>query len=252
MRFLLISDMHGNLEALSKALEFIEPEKIDKVICLGDIVGYMTNPNECVSLVKNYDCIMGNHDYAIFNDEELALFNEYAYKALLWTKEHLNENSKTFLKSLPLTRKYEMFTICHGSIINPQRFDYIEFDSQIKENLQAVDTSLLFVGHSHVPVIAEMSKKYLPYGNYSFWHLKKSVPEWNTEFVLHKECRYLINIGSVGQPRDGISKGCCVIFDSEKYTLKFLRFEYDMDKTIQKMIECNMPEILFKRLTVGR
>lgn len=250
MKVLLIGDIHGNLEALEACLMEVEKENIDRFNVLGDIVGYMANPNECVEAVKLMDCIAGNHDAAAFDDQELRQFNPFAYKALIWTREQLRPENLDFLKSLPSYKIYcnEGYTIAHGSIIDP--FMYIEYTSQVTLNAKFMPTDVMFVGHTHKPVLWNISNKKGVLGR-SLNRTKELEFQYNVDIPLQREDKYIINIGSVGQPRDNNPKGCCLIYDSENYTVRFIRFDYPVDKTIEKIISNRLPDFLHKRLISG-
>lgn len=250
MKILLMADIHGNLEALEACLMEVEKEPIERFNVLGDIVGYMANPNECVEAVKLMDCIAGNHDAATFDDQELKQFNPFAYKALLWTREHLEPENLEFLKSLPSYRIYcdEGYTIAHGSIIDP--FMYIEYTSQVALNSKFMPTNVMFVGHTHKPVVWHISSKKGVLGH-PLNRIEETEIKYDTEMHLKREDKYIINIGSVGQPRDSNPKGCCLIYDSDNYCIKFKRFDYMVDKTIQKIISNKLPDFLHKRLING-
>lgn len=250
MRILLMGDIHGNLEALETCFAVAGEESVDRINVLGDIVGYMANPNECVYAVKNYDCIAGNHDIAAFDDDELSQFNPFAYKALLWTRNCLKPENLDFLKSLPPHRVYcdEDYTIAHGSLINP--FAYTETESQVRLNTKFMPTSLLFIGHTHVPAMWCAHNKPSVLGHSRSTVIELEI-EYNKEIPLLKDKKYVINIGSIGQPRDLNPKSCCLVYDTKSYSVKFLRFDYPVDITIQKIKENNLPEFLHFRLLKG-
>lgn len=244
MKYFIMSDIHGNLEALESALEVIERRGSGKIVVLGDIVGYMCNPNECIEKVKNFDCIKGNHDYAVVNREMLGWFNENAKKALLWTISKLEYEKIEFLDLLPYVRNYEGFTVVHGDITAPEKFNYIKGDRGIlRINFEKMEKNVLLVGHTHYPCVFVRNNT----GKISH------VYDLNSRMNLDVEtCKYIINVGSVGQPRDGDKRGCFVMFDDENMSIEYVRFEYDIFKTAQKMIENHMPEMLYKRLYIGR
>lgn len=250
MRILLIGDIHGNIEALETCLMNSKNENIDRVNVLGDIVGYMANPNECIERVKTMECISGNHDSAVYNDKELEQFNPFACRAILWTREHIGEGNLSFLKSLPSYKTYydENYTIAHGSIIDP--YMYLEYESQVRLNVKFMPTDLLFVGHTHIPAFWCVSTGK---STVRLYHAKVNELEieYGTNIPLQRDKKYIINIGSVGQPRDKNPKGCCLIYDSDEYYVKFLRFEYPVDKTIEKIKNNGLPEFLHKRLLSG-
>ena len=243
MKILLIGDIHGNLEALQSVLG--EEKDVDKVVMTGDAIGYMANPREVLDIVKNFDCILGNHDYTVLNPERLDWFNPVAKKALVWTKKQLRKEDFVFLKELPFQRSYEEegLTVVHGCLgVDP--FEYLEMDFQAKENFELMKTNLLFLGHTHVPKVWQKDR------NKDIWNLAKI--EYNKEMFLDKSSKYIFNIGSVGQPRDNDPRACYAIYDTEKYSICYKRKKYDIGKTVQKIIENNLPRFLFERIVVGR
>jgi predicted phosphodiesterase len=250
MKMLLMGDIHGNLEALEACLTTTEKEGIDRINVLGDIVGYMANPNECVKSVMSMDCISGNHDAAVFDNTELSKFNPFALKALVWTREQLTEDNITFIKTLPSYKTYcsENCTIAHGSLIDP--FMYIEYESQVRINARFMPTDLLFVGHTHVPAMWSISGSSRPFTR-SHQKIKEVPVEFDCDVKLDNSNKYIINIGSVGQPRDYNPKGCCVIYDTDAYSIRFVRFQYDVEKTIQKIKLNKLPDFLHMRLLNG-
>lgn len=243
----LISDIHGNLEALEAVLEYLSAkEKVDKIVVLGDIVGYMANPNECVGLTKNYDCIQGNHDYTVVYEKDLDWFNPIAKEALIWTISELTDTNKNILKNLPLTKVYkeENFTISHGTLNSPEEFLYLDGIFEARESFKLMETQLLFVGHTHVP-------------QYFILHKNDSNIEevfrinYKREIQLQENKNYIFNIGSVGQPRDHDYKSCFVIYDTDEKTVKYIRLPYNVRITARKVKENHLPKFLYKRILIG-
>jgi diadenosine tetraphosphatase ApaH/serine/threonine PP2A family protein phosphatase len=232
MRIAIISDIHSNLEALTAALHVIEGQTIDEILCLGDTVGYGANPNECVDLVRQR-CrfvLKGNHEAAVGNIASTASFTENARTAALWTHNQLSENHLQFLRDLPLTVSYEQLLFVHASPNDPAAWEYIlnEWDAAL--TLQSFSESICFVGHTHFP------------GIFSTDGRKRSIARDN---------RYLINVGSVGQPRDRNPQLSFGIFDSEKWTYKNIRAPYDVETASKKIIAANLPPTLGQRLHLG-
>lgn len=240
MRYALIGDVHGNLEALEAVLSSIGKEKVDQVLCLGDIVGYGANPIECINLVKK-ECVKtvaGNHDHAAIGLTDIDYFNPFAKQAVLWTSERLSEDEINYLASLKLVEREGAFTMVHAALDRPRSWGYIlnTFDAAVNFEIQA--DPLCFIGHSHVAVA------YQKRDNFVSGH----------RFInkLDLKQQYIINVGSVGQPRDGDSRSCYVVYDSSLQTLKLKRVEYDISNAQKKIIAAGLPEILADRLTIGR
>ncbi len=235
MRIAIISDIHSNLEALTKAFEIIETKNVDEIVCLGDIVGYGANPNECVELIKKRVkyVIMGNHDYAVAVDSrELAYFSSHARESDLWTRDVLTRENLEFLKSLPFTIQLKNLLFVHSSPAQPREWEYIFTEPQAKVQFHYFNEKICFIGHSHIPGIFPES---------GFYNGK-----------LEKNIRYIINVGSIGQPRDGDWRLCFGIFDTTTWTYEQIRSEYDVEKTAEKIIRNGLPEFLARRLFVGR
>jgi predicted phosphodiesterase len=244
MRFAFISDIHANLEALEAVFDDIASQKIDEVICLGDIVGYGANPNECCDLVKK-KCpvtLLGNHDAAAVDQLSTQHFNIHAKIAIEWTSQNLKKESQTFLEALPFKATKPSMTLVHATPYEPNMWYYITSLEEAAFNYQFFDTQLCLVGHTHIPIIIVLDKeKELYVHQDSVIHLEDI-----------KESRLLINVGSVGQPRDRNPKSCYGIFDSDAGEFTYRRVSYNIEKTQAKMKKIKMPEFLINRLQDGR
>jgi len=187
MLFAIISDIHGNLEALQTVLEYLQKKKVEQIFCLGDVVGYGPNPNECVSLVREHcsTVLMGNHDYAAIGKANLEYFNEFARMATFWTRDVLTPENRKYLEALPLTHQTDQYLMVHASPTNPEHWYYVLSVDEAQIEMQSFTQDLCFIGHSHVPVI------------YSEKQMFKK-----TTFTFEQNQKYIVNVGSVGQPRD--------------------------------------------------
>lgn len=242
MKYVIISDIHANLEALVSVLSKIRADETsERVICLGDIVGYGANPSECIKETKKIaDVILaGNHDYAACDKTSIANFNQYARKAALWTRNELTESELNFLRELPLKHEENNLTFVHSSLHRPAEWRYILSRRDAYIDFQVMENKILFVGHSHVPVIFEEEGREI-----------NILQRRNVE--LNNELKYIINPGSVGQPRDRNPDASYAIFDSKKLTVEFRRVPYSIEKAQEKIRVNGLPEILAERLSVGR
>lgn len=232
----IISDIHGNLEAFSKALEYFKENRIDKIICLGDIVGYGPNPEECINLVREncHVALMGNHDYAAIGLANIEYFNEYAKLATFWTQEKLSGKSKEFLKALPFTHVENGLLFVHASPKNPSSWDYVLSVDDANKQLKRFEEKICFIGHSHVPIIFSESN-----------YFRKK------EFLFTNNEKYIVNIGSLGQPRDGDPRCCFVVYDEEENKIEYIRLDYDIQKTYNKITNAGLPLFLAERLLKG-
>jgi len=240
MRYALISDIHGNTEALRSVFEDIENQRVDKVLCLGDIVGYGAEPVECLREIRSrrIEAALGNHDSAAIGDTPMDYFNEYAREAILWTAKRLREIDRKYLASLPLTRDYEMFSVVHASLENPHGWGYVMDSLSARNCFSLLDRRVCFIGHSHVPLVFT-EKGAIGYSR-------------EREVDLRKGTRYIINIGSVGQPRDGDPRAGYCVCDTAEMRAEIRRVPYDI-KTVQtKIIEAGLPRFLAARLQMGR
>ena len=242
MKYAIISDIHGNLEALESVLDDIERRKVDSILCLGDIIGYGPNPNECVELIKSKAKIIlaGNHDYAPLGKIDISYFNPWARSAIEWTRGELSEESVEFLLSLPLKAEIDGFTIVHATPYHPQEWNYIITIGDAIKNFPEFKNQICFIGHSHVPMIISLSEN-------DDCRVVKDNP-----LSAKENIRYIINVGSVGQPRDLNPHASFGLFDDEEMLYELCRVEYDLQKTQHKIRESELPEFLAERLEVGQ
>lgn len=242
MRYGIFSDVHSNTEALDAILSFFRKKEVEEYLCVGDIVGYGAEPHECIEKIRALGGkgIGGNHDWASAGTISPNAFNPYAKAAIVWTRDMLGKGDVGFLKSLESVYTDGTITLVHGSLDFPERFQYIFDRESAAATLELLQTRICFVGHSHLPMIVVRSadgKVYLHGGD---------------EVVLEKDFRYLVNVGSVGQPRDGDPRASCAIFDSERSFVEIKRVSYDIASTQRKIIQAGLPSFLAERLAVGR
>lgn len=242
MRYAIISDIHSNLEALNTVLDTIQNELIDKIYCLGDIVGYGPYPNECFKLVKQHCEVIltGNHDFACIEKSELLYFNQFAKKAIEWTVSALSPENLKEIAELPLEKIVDDFHLVHSNPYAPSSWDYILSIDEAIYNFSKFKKQICFIGHSHQPIIYVENQDV----KYSY--------TTDSEIEIEDGHRYIINVGSVGQPRDSIPKSAFGILDTETNTYQLRRVNYDIKKTYDKMLALGLPEFLAERLLVGR
>jgi diadenosine tetraphosphatase ApaH/serine/threonine PP2A family protein phosphatase len=243
VRYALLGDIHGNTEALDTVLKAIRDNKADKIVCLGDIVGYGAEPVKCLETIMDLKCdvIAGNHDWAAVGKLSIDCFNAYAKAAAIWTREQLTQAHKDFLSNLPLTITYEHFAVAHGTFHQPEAFNYIQtvFDAQQSfAALKELGAKLGFLGHSHVPV--------------GFFDTDPITYTLDQEIPIDDEVTVIVNAGSVGQPRDENSKASFAMLDTETKQVAIHRVEYDIDATAAKIRAAGLPEILALRLYQGK
>lgn len=240
MKYGILGDIHANLEALEAMLERMENEGVEKYVSVGDVVGYGANPHDCIEKVKsiNATVVVGNHDLAAIEYLSLAFFNAYAQASAVWTKDNLGKEDKDFLKGLPLMQNVNGFTVVHSTVNSPELFEYIQTSYDAHLSFASQKAHLAFVGHSHIPV------------NF----IKKQSVNYNmdAEIKIEPDAQYLINVGSVGQPRDDNPMAASAIYDSDASTVKLLRVNYDVEKASKKIAAAGLPELLAERILYGR
>jgi len=240
MRYAVISDIHGNLEALEAVIEALSGEKIDRFISPGDIVGYGRDPVECIKKVRRLGCITvcGNHDAASSGVLGLSNFNAAAREAILWTKKELGHRDIEFLKELKLVYKNEDLTLVHGTLQEPGEFRYMLEGFDARGTFALMETPICFVGHSHIPGIFRRRG-----------HQAEYVPE--TKLTLRKNEPVIVNAGSVGQPRDNDKRLAYAVYDTEKKSVELKRIAYDIELAQKKILEAGLPSFLAARLGRG-
>ena len=244
MRYAIFGDIHGNIEALETVLEHCKKEGVDRYLCLGDIVGYGANPNECADLVKKQCSIilLGNHDAAAVELLSTQHFNIHAKIAIEWTTQTLRKETKNFLSELPMKSTVDPITLVHATPYEPNMWYYITSLEEAAFNFQFFETQICMVGHTHIPIIIVLDNQ-----KELYVHQDTGIRLGDVEGA-----RLLINVGSVGQPRDRNPKSCYGIFDTASGEFSYRRVAYNIEKTQQKMKKIKMPEFLISRLEDGR
>ncbi len=241
MRYAVIADVHANLEALEEVLKDIKKRKIENILFLGDAVGYGPNPNECIETLKKETAVFiaGNHDRASVGLTDITYFNPYARVAIEWTEEVLSDENKTLLKKLPLTEhlKQDNIFLVHATPGEPEQWHYLINTRDAHKSFHFFTERICFIGHSHQPAIIEQ----LPEGEIIVYKDKAEIKDKH---------RYIINVGSVGQSRDGNPDACYAILNENSVEIK--RVSYDILSTQKKMREANLPSFLIERLARGR
>ena len=236
----IISDVHGNREALDTVLAALEGAACDKVVCLGDIVGYGAEPGYCVDRVREVSdwVVAGNHDYAALGKINIEYFNAHARQATLWTREQLSEDHKQYLNDLPLVEVEEGVTFVHGSLDSPELFDYVQTSYDAFLTMEKMTTKVCFIGHSHVPITFLLNEVI----TYTL----------DSEIALEEAQKAIVNVGSVGQPRDNNPHASFCTYDTESHVARIHRMEYDVEKSAASILAAGLPEFLAERLRVGR
>ena len=265
MKYVIFSDVHSNLEAFQSMLEVCRKEGAEKYICLGDIVGYGANPQECLQMLWSLDLVAmvrGNHDeYVASDDEEMAGFNDNAKAAVSWTRKQLNAEEREWLGKLPLHSNLPglPLTIVHATLDTPDNWGYVFDGHHAVDNFSYQLTQLCFCGHSHVPVA--FRKRPVTMGDKSIetlanWARKTRDRDDFTDsdnllIELEAGYKYLFNIGSVGQPRNRDPRASFCIYDDFEKTVTRYRVPYNVAAAQAKIREAGLPERLATRLATG-
>ena len=243
MKYAVISDIHGNLEALNAVLKDIKRRGADVIVCLGDIVGYYPDPRRCIELVKSNakHSVAGNHDYAVMGKTDTSCFTYFAYSALEWTKQHLTESDKAFLNTLPLTVELDGLSFTHASPRDPEKFSYVFPDNEysVFEAFSCLTQPITFIGHTHWPSVMVQEGD-------------KIILQSSSRVEIKEGNIYLVNVGSVGQPRDFDNRSCYAIYDSEAKEVELHRVAYNYKVTQKKIRDNGLHTFLAERLEKGR
>jgi predicted phosphodiesterase len=242
MRILIISDIHANLAALQAVLA--DARDYEAVWCLGDLIGYGPNPNECVDVVRglpNLLCLVGNHDKAVLGEIELSVFNGDARAAISWTQREATPATLDYLRALPAQDRYGDFTLAHGSPRQPV-WEYILDRYIAQDNFNLLHTRYCLVGHTHTPVVYRETG---PHGQ-----CVDEPPDYEKPLSLNAQ-RLIINPGSVGQPRDNNPDAAYAVLDTDALQWQYHRVPYDVMATQSRMRALRMPERLILRLAFG-
>jgi len=242
LKYLIISDIHSNLEAFEAVLNDAASHRCDKVVCLGDFVGYGANPNECVHKfleLPDAVAVLGNHDAAVLNPAEREMFNPVAKAGVAYSEEQIDDESRKFLRSLPFTRNPgDGFMVAHASPSRPESWIYVIEPLEAADAFHAMEEPLGFIGHTHFPAVYTATGIVRPF----------AVGE---TVRLDAASQWLINVGSVGQPRDGDPRTAYVVYDASQGTVNIHRVEYDIDTTAAKIQNAGLPPMLGDRLRRG-
>jgi predicted phosphodiesterase len=240
MRYAVIADIHANLEALEVVLADTKEQKCTHYCCVGDVVGYNANPKECLDIVRSMGMpvVKGNHDEYCSSEEDLEGFNPHAAEAVNWTRKQLGKEDRQWLRELKYVRLVASFSMVHATLDGPQRWGYVFDKLAAAASFTYQNTSVCFFGHTHVPV-AFVRDSVVRGGTYS-------------KFRVEPGKKYFVNVGAVGQPRDGNPKAGYVVYDLNEGTIELRRLDYDIPKAQKKIMEAGLPQRLADRLALGK
>ncbi|HEU4332872.1 MAG TPA: metallophosphoesterase family protein [Candidatus Eisenbacteria bacterium] len=240
MTTVLLSDIHANLEALEAVLAAVERVRPDRILCLGDVVGYGASPNECLALVRKHckTVLLGNHDAAASGGPEIARFNIHARVAAEWTSKVLTREHREYLQTLPITHEADGYLCVHASPATPRDWEYLLDRFDAEPQFAYFTEPVCFIGHTHQPAIFTadpVGTRSLPVGTLS----------------LDPKRRYIVNVGSVGQPRDRDPRACFVVFHEAAARIEYVRVPYPVEAAQEKIRAARLPEVLATRLATG-
>jgi len=240
MRYAIISDLHANLEATDAVLADAHAHDCTHFVCLGDVVGYNANPHECLEIVQKMACpvVKGNHDEQATLSESSRGFNALAEAAINWTREHLTEEDKEWLRALPFTQQVRDFTIVHATLDAPEQWGYVFNSLDAVASFAYQNTTVSFFGHTHVAGAFVRDEG-----------VRKVKVD---QLPIEETKKYFINVGSVGQPRDGDWRAAYCIYHIEKNVVEQRRVKYDLPTAQKKIIQAGLPHMLADRLELGR
>lgn len=240
MRYAIIGDVHGNLHALEAVLADIDDQGADTFLCVGDVIGYAAHPKECTQIVRERAaCVVaGNHDFGAVDKINLAYFNADARDAIEWTKEQLSEDDLAWLTDLPLVADFDSLTLVHSTPYSPEFFAYIQTLYDASLAFETLDRPLAFVGHSHVPIV------FVDSDPVDYFLL--------AEFKVPEAHKMIVNVGSVGQPRDLDCRASYAILDTESRMVFLRRIDYDVSAAADAVLAADLPSTNAQRLLLGR
>jgi len=240
MKIAVLGDIHSNIDALDAVLKDAEGQKVGRYCCVGDVVGYNASPRECLARIRalNAITVRGNHDHYCSHNKSLADFHPLAADVVDWTRRLLSDEDRQFLHDLPLSRMVDHFTIVHSTLDNPESWGYVFDPLEAESNFAYQSTSVCFFGHTHVPLLFEKSD-----------HVSAGLFE-KARIMMGR--KYFVNVGSVGQPRDGDSRAAYVIYDTSRNVIELRRVVYAIDVAQKRIIDAGLPERLAARLAVGK
>jgi diadenosine tetraphosphatase ApaH/serine/threonine PP2A family protein phosphatase len=242
VRTAILTDIHGNLAALNAAFRACESLRVDRYVCLGDTVGYGAQPNECCELVRLHAsfCLLGNHDAAVCGRMRYDDYYDAAREALDWTRRSIERSNLAWLSSLPYSVREGSVGYCHGSPLEPEQYEYIFLLDHARDLLPIVADlpRVTFIGHSHLPRAYALGTQRV-----------RNVMA--PEIQLDSTEKYIISVGSIGQPRDGDSRSCFAVFDDETLRVEFQRVEYEIDTTAELIRSAGLSDHFARRLYAG-
>ncbi len=243
MKYGILGDIHSNLSALRAVLDRLQAEGVDRLVSVGDVVGYGAAPRECIALLREVGAtvVLGNHDAACVERLDTLYFNPYALAAVQWTRGVLAREDREWLLSLPLVEHLEHCSVAHGTLFEPEKYDYIQGPRDADPSLDIMPLPVCFVGHTHVPVTLLRPRD----------DPTRTAYTMETEIDLEESYRALVNVGSIGQPRDEDPRAAYAVFDAARSRVSIRRVAYDIELEANRIRAANLPSVLAERLYLG-
>ncbi|HCF96817.1 MAG: metallophosphoesterase family protein [Verrucomicrobiota bacterium] len=241
MKIAILGDIHSNLEALTAVMADTREQEVTEYLCVGDIVGYNANPRECLEIVRQElkaVSVKGNHDEYIASDMPLTGFNPIAARAVEWQRNQLTAEERKYLGELPFKLQVKGVTLVHATLDSPSGWTYVTDKWAAEASFSYQLSSICFYGHTHIPL--------------AFTRAGRVKVSLYSSLSLKLGTKYFINVGSVGQPRDGDPRAAYALYDTDESTVELRRVEYDIAKAQEKVIQAGLPERLAARLEIGR
>ncbi|MBK7642655.1 MAG: metallophosphoesterase family protein [Planctomycetes bacterium] len=243
MKYGILGDIHGNLSALEVALSVFKDERVERIVSVGDVVGYGGAPRECIARLRELDAVVvkGNHDAACTGEIDIRYFNNYARDAVRWTQSVLSVEELAWLHALPLVTHLDHCSVAHGTYHRPGLYDYIQSTTDADPSLDEMILPVCFVGHTHVPVTLLRLKE----------DPLRTAYTVDPEIDLSESAKALVNVGSVGQPRDEDPRTAFAIYDSREDRVSIRRASYDIEVEARRIRSAGLPSVLAERLFLG-
>ncbi|MFH1692642.1 MAG: metallophosphoesterase family protein [Candidatus Omnitrophota bacterium] len=241
MRYGIFADVHSNIAAFEAVHTALQKVDIDQYVFVGDIVGYGASPHECIALLRKMNAlsVVGNHDLAVIDFFNINRFNDFAKESIRWTKKNLSNLEKMFLSGVNLIEEGDSFHLAHGSLYHPENFEYMTNKSEAMKTFCVMKRQICFVAHSHIPGIFIESEEDVQY-------------KVSSLLLIERGRRYVVNVGSVGQPRDGDANACYCVYDDQACTIEIKRVSYDVAKAQKDILNAGLPQDFADRLAIGR
>jgi diadenosine tetraphosphatase ApaH/serine/threonine PP2A family protein phosphatase len=243
MRYAILGDIHANLAALEAVLAAVDAERIEQILQVGDVVGYGAAPKEVIEVLRERDVVVvkGNHDAACVGELDARLFNRDARAGVRFTEGQLGRVEIQWLKDLPLVAQTEHCSMAHGTLHRPERFEYVQSIADAEPSLDMMEHPACFVGHTHVPVTI---MRMVDDPHRTSYTIESGVD-------LAESSVALVNVGSVGQPRDDDPRAAYAIYDSETKRVDMFRIDYDIEREADRITRAGLPKMLADRLFLG-